>query len=265
MLIPGGEEGSVFEERMLLNNSIPGLLPVEIILENGEKEYRYDVTGCTSMSVLTQLERLSGEMLKGLYTAISRLVAEVRRYLLREEGLMLSPELIWRNSVTGEWMFCFHSGTATDLREQIRALSAWIINHIDVSDPSGVYIGYSIYLLSLEEETGLSDIEGVFLRPEYLETERQGQEGAMKMRELTPGREESVPGMMPEKKQEFQRVGSTAEEGEIIGDVYEEQALDDTEALRGGKKIILNHSVRRLMGEAVVLFVIVGILMYMIP
>ena len=55
-----------FELLMLLNNKIPGLLEVQIIIGDGKIEYWYDITGMTALDTMLDLYPLDEARIRKL-------------------------------------------------------------------------------------------------------------------------------------------------------------------------------------------------------
>jgi len=254
-VMEGGANLMNYEEQMLLHNRLDGLLSMEVHLHNGEKRYRYDITDCESLEEHLDGKKISGGLIQQLFETISRVITEAKGYTLTEEGFLLAPELIWIHRGTGSIFLCYHPETRTDFREQMRLLSSWILERVDSSDDAGVFSGYSIYVLSRDDNLKFSSICEVFGKAEYKEALEKG-------RKSECGEDDAG----------TECRGNTAHESEPENDSEtdleggEEMDSDAKKQLSSSSfKRFLSTGAGKLVGEVLVLGTIIGIFMYMIP
>ena len=225
-------ESRAYEEQMVINNRIGGILEMELLQQNGEKKYRYDVTGGRNLVQLTEEMKLSGDILKELFGTLEKTVTGARRYLLREEGFLLKPELIFRTEEG--FMLCYHPGNDSSLRDQLLSLSEWLLGRLEVTDRTAVYAGYRIHVLCREEGLNFRSLSEIFS-----EEAGAGPEG----------REEGS--------------DDREEEAELPAVAEKASAPEPEEPCGKVRKLFLGYG--RTIGELLMLAAIIGILLYMIP
>lgn len=252
LLLPGSDESRKYEEQMLTNNRIPGLLPTELLLRDGKKKFRYDITEQQSLRQIAEEERLSGNFLKNLFQSVETAVTDAKQYLLREEGFMLTPELIFQNE-RGEISLCYHPGTDKNLRQQLAELSEWLLGKLDACDSAAVYAGYSLHVLCREENVSFRRLDEIFQREDF---RNAGADYSLEnAASCVCGAEFSDSGdSEPEN-------GSEADS--LYGPQGQEPQVPFLPVNRKPKSRW--ESFGKTAGELMVLVVIIGILIYMIP
>lgn len=153
-IIPQGEQciaENDYRVHMLMENQIRGLLPCNVRKKDGEEEFRYDITSRQSLDQL-YAGRYMGEkeiqiLLRGLFLALT----ELKKYLLDISMLLLEPQIIYLDVETREPAFCYLPGYQGDITVSFRALSVYILQHLDAAQERTVLLGYRIYRGAGEE------------------------------------------------------------------------------------------------------------------
>ena len=133
------------EEAMLTHNAIEGLLPVCWQKENDKYLLRYDITGKQALDgVLEQKmadEKLGKNLLVGMYVTIKQL----EKYLLPQEGLLLTPETIFYDARTETMHFCFFPEETETLQVRLAKLMEYLLAKTDHKNITAVQMTYGIY------------------------------------------------------------------------------------------------------------------------
>ena len=104
-------------ERMLLENQIPGLLPVISRHKEGEKQYCYEINSLQSLDRLYEKQEMSYEALQKLLTGCIRCFERLEEYLLDGSQVLLLPEYIYVHMDTKEPYFvCYPNYCITNKR-----------------------------------------------------------------------------------------------------------------------------------------------------
>lgn len=155
--IDKGMDGADFRERMLMNNSIDGLLKFEINIVNNEKTYEYNILEMESLDTVCKKEKLK---MAGLTTLLNDILQSVfcgREFMLAENDYILDPNLIFINK-NGKTHVAYYSGYAKPIRGQLQALAEFLMNNIDYTDEMAVLMAYTLYMKTKEENCSLEDI-----------------------------------------------------------------------------------------------------------
>ncbi len=159
----------VFEEEMIRNNVIPGLLRLESCWMDGAKEYRYCIDDRHTLERELQGRRISGIEYQRLFESIFEAIGEARRFLLSEDGFLLAKDSIYLHNETGAVELCYLPGHQYPLVEQLRELSEWMLDFIDTNDEQAVYCGYAFHVLCHGEACSFRGLEDILIRGKALE------------------------------------------------------------------------------------------------
>ncbi len=155
---PGG-----YEEQMLRHNRPDGLLPMEIFVWGGKKQYRYEVTGCKNLTEIMAGKKVTGEMMQALFSEMFSCVMKGKRYLLLEDNYCIAPESIFFRESDQKLFLCYVPGFQKPLLQQMQRLSEWILEHLDVQDSQAVYQGYAMHMLCREGKTSFQELLNLFV------------------------------------------------------------------------------------------------------
>lgn len=151
MVFRGLPEWDMFEEEMIGNNVIPGILPMQTVCVGTRKVRRYRVDGCVSLPEYLLGQKLSGTEFRRILSALFAGIAESRKYLLREESFVLQPACIFLRTDTGTVELIYCPEYEKPLAGQMRELSDWLLGYLDPQDAQAVYSGYAFHVMSHEE------------------------------------------------------------------------------------------------------------------
>lgn len=160
-MIPESEEplqGRDYQIHMMTENHIEGLLPCSVRKMNGTARYFYDITSRQSMDSICERNHLGEKeiriFLKGLYKTL----AEVRRYLLDPDKVMLDPKMIYLDVETGDPLFCYLPARKEEIPEAFHRLTEYLLKNLERSDPEAVLLCYELYRRSMEENYSLEKL-----------------------------------------------------------------------------------------------------------
>lgn len=161
-----------YEEQMLLYNCPEGLLPLEIIVRAGIRQYRYDISGMHSIEELANKKKLSGEQIRRIFLGIYSTIMQGRRYLLQEESYCIIPESVFfdRNM---RLFLCYLPGYKQEITGQLQKLSEWVLEQLDPMDSMAVFRGYGIHVLCKEGKVGLADLQRLFSSEDELTEQKE--------------------------------------------------------------------------------------------
>ena len=93
-------EHSDFREQMLLHNRVEGILPFEIINENGLRIYEYSVMGMETLKSLCVRRKLRAEELKNVFSELLKSVYHGHEFMLLEDDYVVTPETVYTDAKT---------------------------------------------------------------------------------------------------------------------------------------------------------------------
>lgn len=133
------------EEAMLANNAIEGLLPVCWQQENDRYLLRYDITGKQALDGVLEQAMADEKLLRNLLVGICVTFKQLEKYLLPQEGLLLTPETIFYDGKTETMHFCYYPENKDSLQEQLVKLMEYILAKTDHKNIVAVQMTYGVY------------------------------------------------------------------------------------------------------------------------
>lgn len=140
-----GNGNSDFRTRMLLENRIPGLLPVTHRLVNGESRYYYEINSLQSLDRLYDKSEIRYEELRSLLAGCVRLFDKLEEYLLEGTQIIMKPELIYLDVEKMEPYFVCYPDYEGDVRLAFMEFVDELLEKIDHTDERAVMLGYKVY------------------------------------------------------------------------------------------------------------------------
>lgn len=143
----GRESGksSDYRTRMLLENHIPGLLPVTHRLINGESRYYYEINSLQSLDRLYDKSEIGYDELKSLLSGCVRLFDRLEEYLLDGAQIIIKPAFIYVNVEKMEPFFVCYPDYEGDVRLSFMEFIDELLTKIDHTDERAVMLGYQVY------------------------------------------------------------------------------------------------------------------------
>ena len=153
---PGVRPG--YEARMLVNNSIEGLLHFHIKYMDEHQQYYYEITSMQPLGRLLESRFITREEICQLLVRLHVTLMRMEEYLLSEDGLLLEPEYIY---VKPEWFgigLCLVPGGSGDFPVQLSRLLQYLMKKVDHRDKESVVLAYGLYQESQKENYGMEDL-----------------------------------------------------------------------------------------------------------
>ena len=145
MIVPfKEEEKETYERRMMLDNHIDGLLPLDVRIINGELFCYYNIHSLQSIQVLFEHKLFDKQTLVQLLCGIAKVFRELGKYLLSPENLYLSPECVYMNIETGEVFLCFLPHQKSG-KETFEELAEFLINRVNHGEGGAKELAYQYY------------------------------------------------------------------------------------------------------------------------
>ncbi|MBR5968541.1 MAG: FHA domain-containing protein [Lachnospiraceae bacterium] len=157
-------EHSDFREQMLLHNRVEGILPFEVINENGLRIYEYSVMGMETLKSLCARRKLRAEELKNVFSELLKSVYHGHEFMLLEDDYVVTPETVYTDA-KARTEVAYYSGYGKPLREQLRALSEYMMDNIDYKDDDAVLMIYTFFMKTKEESCTIEDLMGIVNGP----------------------------------------------------------------------------------------------------
>lgn len=159
---------------MLLNNSIPGLLKLELRVIDNSNEYYYEVTAKQPIYLLFEKGQLNREQIKKLMKGIIYGINKGREFLLKENDFVLDPQYIYISLSSFEVSLCYVVGFNMDIRKQLCEVIEFLMNKVDHRDEEAVLLIYGLYKLTREETCTFQKLEEILEKKDIKDGQREG-------------------------------------------------------------------------------------------
>ena len=145
-----------YQNRMLEENYVEGLLEMSGRGMDDKSCYDYDVSGKVSMKALYEKHTISGEEIKRLLKSILSVVKEVERYLLDVNHILMDPEYIFY--AEEKYYFCYYPPGNKSLWEGFHHLSEYLVKCADYQDQECVQMVFLLHQETMKENYSLEKI-----------------------------------------------------------------------------------------------------------
>ena len=147
-----GMEGmvSTYGVKMLLNNSIPGILKTELRCIDHMDLFYYDMTSKISIWDAFQNKSFDFNATKNILSQIIDVIKDSGDYLLSENDFIIDPNYIFMESTLNKIELCHLVGHQENIQEQLSKFIEYLMNKVDYKDEAAVLLVYAIYKESKE-------------------------------------------------------------------------------------------------------------------
>lgn len=152
------EISSKLEEQMLVNNRINRLLPFQLQYIDGFKQFYYCIDGARPLASIYRQQYMSYDCIMKLFQSILKLMEDLKKFLLKAEGLSLSPEDIYMVSDDDNPYFCYLPGNRKNIMDQWKELTEFLMNAINHKEEQTVVFIYGLYRIVGEENASIATI-----------------------------------------------------------------------------------------------------------
>lgn len=170
-----GEKETDYRTKMLLENHIPGLLPVTHRLVNGASKFYYEINSLQSLNRLYNKSEIRYDDLTRLLSGCVRLFDRLEEYLLDGAQIIMKPELIYVDVEKMEPYFVCYPEYEGDVRLSFMEFIDEILTKIDHTDERAVMLGYQIYRYTRNPNYVMSEIGKMMEHVTVNRTQKKGQ------------------------------------------------------------------------------------------
>jgi len=147
-----------YKLQMLERNHIPGLLPLRIKENDGEKQLCYDITSRESFGSIAVSRTLRNEDVKAIVYSLSRILRSIDEYLLDCDDLVLDKDFIYVCSDDLDPRLCYLPGHGESFSAGLSNLLQDVLGMVDHNDHEAVVLAYSLYQESLKPGYVMEDL-----------------------------------------------------------------------------------------------------------
>lgn len=154
---------------MLQNNSIYGLLPLQ--MERTDEGYRlwYDISGKQDLESCAKVHKMDGEFLYRFLTALQQTIQKAGEFLLQEDGILLYPDKIFLDFEEKDIYFCYMPYAEAEFTEALRAFMEYFLQHMEHDRQSDIQKCYEVYEHCQKAHVSLEDLLQLFGKEEEAE------------------------------------------------------------------------------------------------
>lgn len=164
----GQGEQEDYTTRMLLENNIPGLLPVLCRKNAGERQYCYEINSMQSLDRLYEKQEIGYDALHKLLMGCIRILECLEEYLLDGTQIVLSPEYIYLHMETNEPFLVCYPEYQADIRESFKVFIDYLLTRIDHTQEQTVWLAYQVYRYTRNPNYVLSQIKELLYEAEEM-------------------------------------------------------------------------------------------------
>ena len=150
-----------YKLKMLETNRIPGLLPLEIREEDGNKMLYYDISSRESFSGIASSRTLQMEDIRTLIFSFNRILRNIDSYLLDADDLILDKEHIYVAGDKLEPVLCYCPGYGENFSAGLSSLLQDLLGMVDSNDHQAVVATYALYQTSIKPGCTIQDLIAV--------------------------------------------------------------------------------------------------------
>lgn len=151
-------EDQRFEAKMLVGNTIDGLLKFRIRKTDNNCQFCYEITSKQPLKRLLETRTIGAGQLRTLLMGIAQTLTRMEEYLLSEEQIILDPDFIYVDPEDYVPGLCLIPGKKGNFPQEFSSLLQGLLDKVDHQDKEAVILIYGLYRESLKENYGLDNL-----------------------------------------------------------------------------------------------------------
>ena len=169
-----GQGEPPFEQKMLEQNQIDGILRFQVRQKDEEVRFFYEITSKQPLSRLLEGQTIQAEQIRALVFGIARSLDHMEQYLLSEKSVLLDPEYLYVDPESLKVWLCLVPGMECDFPEDYSRFLEYLLGKVDHKDKESVVLAYGLYQETRKENYGMADI--LRLAQQKIEVNHAGRE-----------------------------------------------------------------------------------------
>lgn len=169
-----GQGEPPFEQKMLEQNQIDGILQFQVRQKDEEVRFFYEITSKQPLSRLLEGQTIQAEQIRALVFGIARSLDHMEQYLLSEKSVLLDPEYLYVDPESLKVWLCLVPGMECDFPEDYSRFLEYLLGKVDHKDKESVVLAYGLYQETRKENYGMADI--LRLAQQKIEVNHAGRE-----------------------------------------------------------------------------------------
>ena len=152
------QEEIPFEQKMLEQNQIDGLLHFQVRKKDMETRFFYEITSKQPLFRLLEGQAVRAGQIRALVFGIAYALDHMEPYLLNENSVLLTPEYLYVEPESLKVWLCLIPGLERDFPEDYSRLLEYLLGKVDHKDKETVVLAYGLYQETRKENYGMGDI-----------------------------------------------------------------------------------------------------------
>lgn len=169
-----GQGEPPFEQKMLEQNQIDGILRFQVRQKDEEVRFFYEITSKQPLSRLLEGQTIQAEQIRAMVFGIARSLDHMEQYLLSEKSVLLDPEYLYVDPESLKVWLCLVPGMECDFPEDYSRFLEYLLGKVDHKDKESVVLAYGLYQETRKENYGMADI--LRLAQQKIEVNHAGRE-----------------------------------------------------------------------------------------
>ena len=141
--------------RMIEQNTIQGLLPMQVRKMDGVCYLYYEITSRQQLDSIYRKHLLCCEDIQYILSELQDILESVRKYLLDPKQILFDPQYMYVNAESQRIGVCYYPVEGSD--KPVLSLAEFILKNLDHEDSRAVSLGYGFYQKASEPNFSLSD------------------------------------------------------------------------------------------------------------
>ncbi len=214
-------QGQGYEAKMMIGNTIEGLLKFRIKKTDNQCRFCYEITSKQPLSRLLEKQAISAVQIRKLLLGIARTLTRMEDYLLTEEQILLAPDYIYVDPEEYQPFLCLLPGKKGNFPEEFSLFLQFLLGKADHKDKDAVVLIYGLYRESLKENYGLDNLLRWLMKENYpIVGYRNGDENCEKIK-----KENTNSGSLEKEENRLEDLGIAAEKDESPTDACESRRI----------------------------------------
>lgn len=167
-------ESIPFEQKMLEQNQIDGLLRFQVRKKDLDTRFFYEITSKQPLTRMLENQPVQAEQIRALVFGIARALDHMEQYLLNENSVLLEPEYLYVEPENWKIWLCLVPGLERDFPEDYSLFLEYLLGKVDHRDKESVVLAYGLYQETRKDNYGMADI--LRLAEQKLKVSESGQD-----------------------------------------------------------------------------------------
>ena len=147
-----------FEQKMLEQNQIDGILHFQVRQKDEKIRFFYEITSRQPLIRMLEGQSVQAPQIRALVFGIARALDHMEQYLLSEKSVLLDPEYLYVDPENLKVWLCLVPGRECDFPEDYSKFLEYLLGKVDHRDKESVVLAYGLYQETRKENYGMGDI-----------------------------------------------------------------------------------------------------------